>query len=517
MLATHFQFSPSQPAPPTVSERAWLIALLLVGIFLRLYRLDGHSLWSDEGIQYFISSASSISEVLERRHERTFHNALSFIIHHLFLNLQDSDFFLRLPSALFGIGTLPLAYLLTRNLLSRTAALCALFVFATSPFHVWYSQEARMYAPLLFTSLLSTLFLLKAVGHSSKAFWWVLYSGGVVLGIYLHIFMIITVMSHVIWLLVCHRRSLIAVVGCGLIAAILAFPVTLEWGQMFLRKTSLNKTTQAAVRASETGLKERVKIGWQGIPYAFFAYGAGFSLGPSVSDLHEHRKVGYLLRFLPSIVAVGLTWGLLLITGLWLLFTHGPRSAFWLCSLSLVSIITGVIALTTITRFTFNVRYVIIAYPYGVLVLSAALAFLLQKHAWLGTLALLALAALSALSLTHYFHNPRYAKENIRQAVQHWQAAETSSPLLSYSPAGGTGDAINRYLKREERTRHTRLSKKNIVGDVHRFFQTEKRQSAYILFARDWHQRREHAIRNAFSLFDEQVFPGVKIMQIKLN
>ena len=513
MSVTDSQFSSSGTTTPTASERVGFIVLMLLGIGLRLYHLDSQSLWADEGIQYFISSADTIQELLERRQERTFHNALSFIINHFFLQIRDSDFFLRLPSALFGIATLPLAYLLAHKLLSRTAALCTLFIFAISPLHIWYSQEARMYAPLLFVALLSTLCLCKAVerGH---ALWWLLYIASTVLGLYLHIFMVINVMVHSLWLLFCHRRAFLVVVACGLISALLALPVTLQWGQMFLRKISSDKVTQAAIQASEDRLKERVKIGWQGIPYTFFVYGAGFSLGPSVTELHEQRNVGYLIRFWPSIVAVGFIGGGLLAAGLWILFKYGSGSSFWLCSFGLFGTIAGVVALTAITRFTFNVRYAIIAYPYFVFFLSTAIAFGLQKRAWVGAVAMLFVAVLSTISLTQYFNNPGYAKEDIRAAVRHWQAAPRPSHLLSYSPAGGTQDVINRYLTPSEQAQYTRLPKRDIVDHMQHFFQTHGRESAYLLLVRDWHQKRENAVRQAFSLLDEQVFPGVRLIKI---
>ncbi|HXV83382.1 MAG TPA: glycosyltransferase family 39 protein [Candidatus Binatia bacterium] len=496
-----------------MSARICFVALMLVGICLRLYNLDGQSLWSDEGIQYFVSSGESITEVLARRAERTFHNPLSFLINHAFLQIHDSDFFLRLPSALFGIGTLPLVYWLAHYLFSRPAALCALFVIAISPFHIWYSQEARMYTPLLFAALLSTLFLLKAL-ERGKAIWWILYVLGTVFGLFFHIFMVLNVMVHALWLLLFHRRALLTVIACGLIAAILAFPVTLPWTKTFFYKLSLNTPQVTTATQGSRLRKERIKIGWQGIPYAVYAYGAGFSLGPSVTELHENRHVSYLLRFLPSILAVGVIWGSLLILGAWVLLTSDDPPSLWLCLLGLGGTLAGVVLLTTVTHFTFNVRYTIIAYPYCVFLVGVALAFLLQNRRWLGTLAPLALTVLSVVSLLQYYHHPRYAKEDIRAAVHYWRQAPTLDFLLSYSPAGGTADVIDRYLTHREKAHHIRLSKGDTIDDIHHFFQTYKRPFAYILFVRDWHQKRESDVRKSFRLYDEQVFPGVQIMKI---
>ena len=77
-------------------------ACLLIGAILRLYRLDAQSLWSDEGIQYAVASADSIGGVIERMKGSTMHPPLSFLINHLFLQIRDTDFLLRLPSALLA-------------------------------------------------------------------------------------------------------------------------------------------------------------------------------------------------------------------------------------------------------------------------------------------------------------------------------------------------------------------------------------------------------------------------------
>src|SRR5713226_2559458 len=104
-------------------ETRWLWLIIIVGALVRLYRLDYQSLWLDEGWQYFIASADSLSGVYERvLRPYPAHPPLSYLISHLFLQMQDSDFFLRLPSVLFGIGSIPLCYLLARRFASPPAA-----------------------------------------------------------------------------------------------------------------------------------------------------------------------------------------------------------------------------------------------------------------------------------------------------------------------------------------------------------------------------------------------------------
>ncbi len=76
---------------------------------------------------------------------------------------------LRLPSALVGIATVPVAWAIGRELTARraTAIAAAAFV-AVNPLFVWYSQEARAYGLFVFTSALAMLCFLRAL-HSATS------------------------------------------------------------------------------------------------------------------------------------------------------------------------------------------------------------------------------------------------------------------------------------------------------------------------------------------------------------
>jgi mannosyltransferase len=70
------------------------------------------------------------------------------------------EFGLRSLSALAGVATIPVAYLLGVELRGRRAGLAAAALVAVNPMLLWYSQEARDYALLsLFTSLAALYFV----------------------------------------------------------------------------------------------------------------------------------------------------------------------------------------------------------------------------------------------------------------------------------------------------------------------------------------------------------------------
>src|SRR4051812_16560510 len=119
---------------------------------------------------------------------------------------------LRTLSALFGIATVPVAYLIGRDLGSRRAGLAAAALVAFNPLLVWYSQEARPYSLLVLLCALSMLFCFR------RRVWpWALFS---VLALLTHYFAAFVVVPEGLWLAwVCRPRARALVAG-GLVAAV---------------------------------------------------------------------------------------------------------------------------------------------------------------------------------------------------------------------------------------------------------------------------------------------------------
>jgi hypothetical protein len=367
-----------------------------------------------------------------------------------------------------------------------------------------------MYAPLLFVSLLHTLILLQALKRGQWP-WWALYVGVLVVGVFLHIFMIFNALLHVLWMLCYHRRVLWVYLASGCAAAVLAFPLTLHWTQVLWRLLlDPNSTSHAQNIASG----DRVGFEWGAIPYTFYSYGVGFSLGPSIAGLHADRSLTYLLQFLPSLLSVGVVFGALLTTGVYSLSRYENRAAFWLILLGLLVPIGAAALFTVLAAFSYNVRYTIIAYPYFCILLGSGCVALARWRTGGGVLAVLALALLLGFSLVNYYRHPDYANADIRAAVTLWRSVEPDGYLLSCCAASGVRRVVDRYLSPTERKRHIFLGGRNVISQAQAFFDTHDVRSAYIFFNRDWRQRRENVIRAHYELREVQMFAGVRLMQI---
>ncbi len=136
---------------------------------------------------------------------------------------------LRSLSALFGIATVPVAYLIGQTLVGRRTGLALAAFSAVNPILVWYSQDARAYALLILFSGLGFLFFLRArqSGGSREFAWWATCS---VVALASHYFAVFPVAIEAVWLLAVWRlrRGLILALA-GLAAALAALaPIALH-------------------------------------------------------------------------------------------------------------------------------------------------------------------------------------------------------------------------------------------------------------------------------------------------
>jgi len=155
---------------PTLKNSVNLALITALGLALRLAFLGHRSLYLDEAWSFTAASLGP-AELLSAVAHQDAHPPLYYMVLSAFLILGNGEFAIRLPSAIFGTLTIPLAYWLGRRFLGERAGLLAAFLLAISPMHVRYSQEARMYALLAFLALSSLALLLRAIEEGGRALW----------------------------------------------------------------------------------------------------------------------------------------------------------------------------------------------------------------------------------------------------------------------------------------------------------------------------------------------------------
>jgi mannosyltransferase len=167
-----------------------LLWILVLGTTLRLWHLGNQSLWIDEGFTWLAMRLNfwgitllSWSDV----HPPLYY----YILKASQYILPSSEFGLRLPSALFSTATLAVMIAFVNRHWGQRAACYVGMLGATSPFDIYYAQEARMYALLALLFVLSFTQLADALhGRPAYLMGWVAANVGLA---WTHVYGLITV------------------------------------------------------------------------------------------------------------------------------------------------------------------------------------------------------------------------------------------------------------------------------------------------------------------------------------
>lgn len=162
-----------------------------IGSLLRFYSLGQKSLWIDETTS--MRDSETIASVV-----RGTQPPLYYFVLHSFRYMGTNEFTLRLPSAIFGVLTVALSYKVGKLFFGSKEGLVCAFLMSISTFHVYYSQEARMYVLLCFLSLLSLFFFYKSITENKKTFWFV-FVLSTILTLYTHYFGVFIFFAEIIF------------------------------------------------------------------------------------------------------------------------------------------------------------------------------------------------------------------------------------------------------------------------------------------------------------------------------
>ena len=197
-------------------ERNKVILILLiccVGFFLRFYDLGGESYWFDEIMSLHFSQKDLVS-ILNPPWYETHIPPLYYILLHFWIRLfGTSKFAIRSLSAIFGSLSIFVLYKLGKNLFNVKIAIYSSFILAVSIFHIYFSQEARMYSLLTLTTLISIFFFLKSLNENRLRFWasYIIVS---ILMLYTHFYGIFILIFQFFYLLFYYRNKIGYVKNC---------------------------------------------------------------------------------------------------------------------------------------------------------------------------------------------------------------------------------------------------------------------------------------------------------------
>jgi uncharacterized membrane protein len=314
-----------------------VVVLLLLGLFFRFVNIDKKFYWYDEVFTSLRISGYPQTEVLQEissgelvgakdlmKYQRPYatknfgDTVKSLAIEEpqlpplYFLGVQywaklfgDSPAATRSFSVWMSLLAFPGLYWLCRELFAPpSVAWIAVGLLAVSPLHVLYAQEARPYSLWPALILLSCASLLRAMRLQTKLSW-IIYAVTNILGIYTHLFSLLVVFGHGIYLVGTQGFTLNKKVVSYLIASAVSLLAFLPWlGILLMNKTAAGGATSWA--DLESNRLSLVKNWLGNIGRVFWDFGLTsnassiYVIALGVATLILVAIVGYAVYFLCS-------------------------------------------------------------------------------------------------------------------------------------------------------------------------------------------------------------------------
>ncbi len=395
--------------------RPVLGAIVLFAAVLRLWHIGAQSVWIDEYLTLEVAAPKPGYPIWQLL-LHNIHGPLHAGAVYLFSLVSTNDGWLRVPSALAGIVTVPLAFAWIRPRLGSGAACWGAFLLAINPLHLHYSQEIRNYSFAVLFAMAAAVavdrFAQTRSGRDTVAY--ALCVAASVLSNFSATFSFVAQVVSYLRRAGRSRVALTRLVAAALLAVILVSP----WIYRVSTYVDFGRLA-TPVRPGQLDAGERLRgdttFRPEAVPYAAFAYSVGFTLGPSLRELHDVTSIGGVVSRHGTVVAwVGALFGLLFVTGIVRgARTHG-RWAVVEPLLYVVIPLVATLALNWQNAKAFNIRYVLVGLPmYLALVAAGIDALRPRARAVAGVL----VAATCAWSLWNHYTDSRYAKEDVRAAV----------------------------------------------------------------------------------------------------
>ncbi|MBS1880735.1 MAG: glycosyltransferase family 39 protein [Actinobacteria bacterium] len=200
-------------------------AIITLGVVVRFGSLGIQSYHHDEVITAMRVIPGSFGEMLHKLKVSESNPPLYYVLAWGWAKVFGlEEVGLRSLSALFGAATVPVGYLIGRQLNGRRCGLILAGFVALNPMLIWYSQEARSYALLVFFAALSLLFFLRALesrGSGRDLALWAIFSA---LALCSHYFAVFPIAIEGAWLLLAlkGRRQAVLAAGAAVAGTMLA-------------------------------------------------------------------------------------------------------------------------------------------------------------------------------------------------------------------------------------------------------------------------------------------------------
>lgn len=149
-----------------------VLNIIAISIFLRFFLLSNQSLWFDEGWSLRLSDATNFQEnllnIVGRETGDKYQPVYYLLLFYWRSAFGDSEFAIRSLSALLGVGSVITIFLTTLRIYGKRHAYWSSLIIAMSAFSIFYSQDARPYALLIFLASLQLYFFTQTINEDKN-------------------------------------------------------------------------------------------------------------------------------------------------------------------------------------------------------------------------------------------------------------------------------------------------------------------------------------------------------------
>ncbi|MEH2419530.1 MAG: glycosyltransferase family 39 protein [Nostoc sp.] len=397
--------------------------IIIISIFLRFCLLQNQSLWFDEGWSLALSDGTSVQEnlfkIINREAGDKYQPLYYLVLFYWRSVFGDSEFAIRSLSALLGVASVITIFFTSLRIYGKKHALWSSMLLAVSSFSVFYSQDARPYALLIFIASLQIYFFSYSfsVDKSNKIISQLLFGIFTAIGSFGSILIIIfssaICLSHAIV-----YRNLKELIKWWIPPVVFSFPMIL----FYLSSPAASDPTATTVTRSGLPII-------QNIMFVIYGILVGTSYGPPLEELRDDEKIKVVLGYWPQLLIF-----VIVITVIFLALVTSllrprkrkryQRADYFFTSLLVTSFLLAFM-FALVTKINWLPRHSFyLCIPVTILIPSAFLhnyqrnnkLYIVPQVTKLATISLL---IMNVYSNFQYYLNPAYAKDDYRSAVRY--------------------------------------------------------------------------------------------------
>lgn len=401
----------------------YVIMVIILGVVLRFFLLTNQSLWVDEGLSLSNSDVSTLQESISRVREipnSDRFQPLYFIV--LFgwrKAFGDTEFALRSLSAILGVGSIVVVFFTSLRIYGKNHALWSSLILALSSFCIYYSQEVRNYALLIFLASLQLYFFSYILTRketnkgTSRWFFGVFTAIGLFGSITMFPFTVALCLSHF-----AIYRNLRQWLQWWIPAAFFSVPAILYYLSL------PGATNPASIAISRTGFPIV-----QNAIFVLYGILVGITYGPSQEQLRGDDKIQVVFSYLPHLIILIVVVSVIFIVLAKTLLMQNNKSCYYradclFACLFVTSFFLGLL-LAVVTKMNWVPRHSFyLCLPLAILIPSSFSKkyrhnLKLYRQSQYALIAVIFLLILNIYSLFNYYFNENYSRDDYRSAAQY--------------------------------------------------------------------------------------------------